>query len=496
MFVLVAELALTLALWAQSLPKSNTQQDYAPKREFRGAWLHIVGNSTMRTMSSKQVQDWISDSFDALQEAGCNAIVFQVRPQADAFYQSDIEPWTRYLTGTQGKAPEPLWDPLQFACEQAHARGMELHAWLNPYRVTSVATDQLAPGHLYFREPWRFVRYGKQIYFNPGRPENIEYTVKVVSDIVSRYDVDAIHFDDYFYPYPIAGQEFPDDGSFKRFGAGYDSKADWRRDNCTRLIEACNKAIKAIKPWVRFGISPFGIHRNISQDPNGSNTSGLSTYDQLYADIPLWVQEGYIDYFVPQLYWKIGHSRADYETLIRWWNERNFDEHLYIGQNIATLEEPDLLNPRTTQLEAKMKLSRDLPNVNGNVWWPGWDLAKGVSSINDSLKVRYQRTPALIPAYRRLDRTSPAPVCEFKIEGRRLEWKAEPTDDPMQQTGFFVLYRIPMAEQTDITKGRNIYVITRSNSIEIPITPWKFKYVVTVCDHCWNESEPSSELVL
>lgn len=497
MFVLVAELALTLALWAQSLPQSNNLgQEDTPKREFRGAWLHIVGNSKMRTMSAQQVQDWITKSFDALQEAGCNAVIFQVRPQADAFYQSEIEPWTRYLTGTQGQAPFPLWDPLEFACEQAHARGMELHAWLNPYRVTSTASDQLAPDHLYNKEKWRFVRYGKQIYFNPGIPENIDHTVKVVRDIVSRYDVDAIHFDDYFYPYPIAGQEFPDEAAYRKYGSGFASKADWRRNNCTELIKAVGAAIKEVKPWVRFGISPFGIHRNLSQDPKGSATRGLSTYDELYADIPLWVKSGYIDYNVPQLYWKIGHKAADYETLIRWWDESDFGDHLYIGQNIACLDEPDLNNPNTTQLEAKMKLARELPNVDGNVWWPGWDLAAGVKDIDDSLRLRYQKHQALIPPYTRLDGVAPPPVLETRISGRKLEWRPTPTEDLMQRPGFFVVYRFPLSQEIDISDARYIYAVTRYRSISIPVSPWVYKYVVTVCDRCWNESEPSVPLVL
>ncbi|MEG0518074.1 MAG: family 10 glycosylhydrolase, partial [Bacteroidales bacterium] len=198
----------------------------APKREFRGAWIHIVGNNVIRTMSTQQVQKMLTDALDAIQDAGCNAVIFQVRPAADAFYYSSIEPWSRYLTGVQGKVPEPFWDPLQFMIEQTHKRGMEIHAWCNPYRVTLNANDTLCKEHLYFKNPDIFVKYGKQIYFNPAEPASREFTVKVVADIVSRYDIEAIHFDDYFYPYPIAGEKFDDDKAFKKYAAqqGFSNK--------------------------------------------------------------------------------------------------------------------------------------------------------------------------------------------------------------------------------------------------------------------------------
>ena len=213
-----------------------------PKREFRGAWLHIVGNQQIKNLTREQIQRWFTATLDELQAQGCNAVIFQVRPQADAFYVSELEPWTRFLTGEQGVAPDPLWDPLQFMIEQCHARGMELHAWLNPYRVTSNDKEQLWPEHLYFKKPEIFKRYGKQLYFDPGEPEAVAHTVNVIADIVTRYDVDAIHFDDYFYPYPVQYEEFHDDASFEKYGAaqGYEywQKNDWRRNNVETLIHA------------------------------------------------------------------------------------------------------------------------------------------------------------------------------------------------------------------------------------------------------------------
>ena len=474
-----------------------------PKREFRGAWLHIVGNQQIKTLSREQIQAWFTSTLDALQSQGCNAVIFQVRPQADAFYVSELEPWTRFLTGEQGVAPDPLWDPLQFMIEQCHARGMELHAWLNPYRVTSNDQEQLHPDHLYFKKPEIFKRYGKQLYFDPGEPESVAHTVRVIADIVSRYDVDAIHFDDYFYPYPVKFEEFHDDASFDKYAASqgfeYWQKNDWRRNNVETLIHAVNDTIKAIKPWVRFGISPFGIHRNKKDTPDGSgsDTNGLSNYEELFADVPAWADKGYIDYVVPQLYWRIGHPLADYDVLIRWWNDRDCKGQLYIGQSISTFSEPDVDNPAVTQTARKIQLERELPHVDGNVWWPGWTLAsepKGFA-LADSLRLVYQRYPALIPAYTDLDAVAPEPVASIKVSGKGISWKPVETADVMQQPHFYVVYRFDADEPVDLAQSRNIVKITRAAHYK-PSEKHngRHRYVVTVVDKCWNESAPSKTI--
>jgi uncharacterized lipoprotein YddW (UPF0748 family) len=468
-----------------------------PKREFRGAWLHIVGNQTIKTMSQDQIRQWFVTSLDELKAQGCNAVIFQVRPQADAFYMSELEPWTRFLTGEQGVAPEPLWDPLQFMVEQCHARGMELHAWLNPYRVTSNDKEQLSPEHLYFKKPEIFKRYGKQLYFDPGEPESVAHTVKVIADIVSRYDVDAIHFDDYFYPYPEKFEEFHDDASFVKYAAEqgfeYWEKGNWRRHNVETLIHAVNDTIKALKPWVRFGISPFGIHRNKKDTPDGSGseTNGLSNYEELFADVPDWADKGYIDYVVPQLYWRIGHPAADYDVLIHWWNDRTQKGHLYIGQSVGTFNEPDLENPAITQTARKFQLVRDLPKVDGNVWWPGWSLTEH-RSFSDTLQQQYQRTQALIPAYTELDAIAPDPVTSLRVSGHGLSWKGPETEDVLQQPHFYVVYRFDAGETADFERNSAIVAVTRDTHYK-PAEKHNghHRYAVTVVDKCWNESEPS-----
>ena len=257
-----------------------------PKREFRGGWMHTVYQGQYAQKGTFELQEYLKDQLDKLQAAGINAVLFQVRPSADTFYPSKLEPWSRFLT-KDGKAPEPYWDPLQFMIDEAHNRGMELHAWLNPYRVTTSPNEKLAPSHLYHKEPQRFVTYkgDNKMYFDPGLPENREFIESVVMDIVNRYDVDGIHFDDYFYPYPANGIDFPDDASFKKYGNGM-KRADWRRQNVDLLIqEIHDKIASSSKPWVRFGVSPFGIWRNKKSDPRGSDTNGLQNYDDLYADV-------------------------------------------------------------------------------------------------------------------------------------------------------------------------------------------------------------------
>ena len=479
---------LTLGAAAQELPL----------REFRGAWLHIVGNDGLKKMSQDEIRSWLTGTLDSLQMCGCNAVFFQVRPEADAFYISDIEPWTRYLTGTQGKAPEPLWDPLRFMIEQCHSRGMELHAWLNPYRVTLNSTESLVSSHIARRNPDIFKKYSGQVYFDPGEPASREHVLKVVRDIVTRYDVDGIHFDDYFYPYPVSGRSFPDDDTFAKYGRaqGFRNKADWRRNNTALLIHETQQAVKEIKPWVRFGVSPFGIHRNYPELPEGSRTNGLSCYNELYADAPAWAQAGDVDYLAPQLYWKIGHRNADYEILVNWWNDQHLKGHLYIGQSIETFGEPDLKDPKTTQLARKMELTRVLPEVDGNVWWPGWSLADGTLGLADSLARRYQRAPALIPAYTDIDDTPPAPVSDIWASHGFVHWRVEPVEDPMQEPHFYIVRRFEMDEPADMQNPSHIVAVTRETSYEtVDDEDGPFYYIVTVVDHCWNESASSDEIV-
>ena len=258
----------------------------APKREFRGAWIQCV-NGQFVGLGTEKMQQTLTYQLDELQKDGVNAIIFQVRPECDALYESSIEPWSRFLTGQQGVAPVPYWDPLQWMITECHKRGMELHAWINPFRAKTKVTNQLASNNIVLRRPDLVFPYDGLYLLNPARQENRDYICRVVADIVRRYDVDGLHIDDYFYPYPVAGCQIPDQQDFQSNPQGFNNIGDWRRNNVNLFIEQLNDTIHAIKPWVKFGVSPFGIYRNKKNAHNGSNTNGLQNYDDLYADVLL-----------------------------------------------------------------------------------------------------------------------------------------------------------------------------------------------------------------
>jgi uncharacterized lipoprotein YddW (UPF0748 family) len=475
----------------------------APKREFRGAWIHVIGQSQYRNMTSQEMKQYFVNLLDSLQAYHVNAVIFQVRPTADAFYYSEIETWSQYLTGMQGKAPDSNFDPMAFVLEETHKRLMEFHAWLNPYRVTASENDVLCDAHLYYQHPERFLKYGKQLYFDPGLPENRDFICKVVKDILSRYDVDAIHMDDYFYPYPIAGEQFPDENSFKRYapqqGFSANQVGDWRRNNVNLLIEQVRRTIFAAKPWVRFGISPFGIYRNKKSTPDGSgsNTNGLQNYDELYADVLLWMQKGWIDYCVPQIYWEIGHQAADYETLIYWWNEqRAKNSHLYIGQDVErTMKFPDLQFPERNQLPRKKQLERTLPGIDGTCWWPGYSLVRNSNGIADSLKNNYQAYPALIPAYTHLHKKVPKDVKSLKAEwtpnGYLLHWQRNGDSANPEKAQYYVIYCFKNGEKIQLNNPAKIVSVTNKTSFLLPYEKgtMKYKYVVTSVDRFHNETK-------
>lgn len=461
-----------------------------PKHEFRGAWMHTIFQSQYSRQSTDENKAYLRSQLDKLKAAGVNAVVFQVRPQADALYPSELEPWSRHLTGKAGKAPSPFWDPLQFMIDESHARGMELHAWLNPYRVTTTAKEVLPPNHLYNKEPQRFLRYDGKLYFDPALPENREFIEKVVKDIIARYDVDAIHMDDYFYPYPKAGEEFPDDASYKKYGNGM-NRGDWRRHNVDLLIEGIHQVITANKPWVRLGISPFGIWRNKSSDPRGSETNGLQNYDALYADVLLWTEKGWVDYMLPQLYWALDHPRASSEKLAYWWDKNANGRHMYFGQDVkVTMDKPDIAPSKNpTQLDHKIQLSRSLKNVQGNCWWPGYTITSNYKGVADSLARNQESTIALVPSYPWIDNIAPAEVRNLSINARTLQWSRIDTSDPMQVQRSFAIYAFPKGTKVDISNSSALIGVSYSTSFVIPDSvKGETTLVVTAIDRANNES--------
>lgn len=466
-----------------------------PKREFRAAWIQSV-NGQFRGMPTEKLKQNLIGQLNSLQKAGINAIIFQVRPEADALYASRLEPWSRFLTGVQGKAPEPYWDPMQFMIDECHKRGMEFHAWINPYRTKTTLKSELAPNHVYNIHPEWFVTYGDQLYFDPALPESRRHICMVVSDIVSRYDVDAIHMDDYFYPYPIKGKDFPDDASFARFGGGFSNKGDWRRSNVNVLIKKLHETIREIKPWVKFGVSPFGIYRNESSDPLGSKTKGLQNYDDLYADVLLWAREGWIDYNIPQIYWHIGHPVADYETLVKWWARNTENRPLFIGQSVMnTVQNADPKNPSINQLPRKMALQRAYQTIGGSCQWPASAVVENAGKYRDALIAEYHKYPALPPVFDFMDNEAPAKVRRMKPvwteDGYILFWTAPKYKEEMNRAVQYVVYRFNDKEKVNIDDPSHIVAITRDNFYKLPYEDGKtkYRYVVTALDRLHNESK-------
>lgn len=471
-----------------------------PKREFRGAWLHVIGQSQWMNKTPEQQRKYIENQLDLLLQVGCNTVIFQVRPTADALYISELEPWSAWLTGKRGKAPSPIWDPMEFAIEEAHKRGMEFHAWLNPYRVTSNAKDLLPATHLINKEPHRFIKFNGQTFYDPAYPENRDHICAVVKDIVTRYDVDGIHIDDYFYPYPANGKKFEnDDTSYKKFGDGMERNA-WRRKNVDLLIEQLYATIKDEKEWVRFGVSPFGIWRNKKNDPRGSESSGLQNYDDLYADVLLWAKNGWIDYLAPQLYWTLDMKAAPSRHLAKWWNDNANGVDIYIGQDVQrTMNNPDPGNNDSNELDTKVKLSRSLPNVKGNIWWHGYWVTDNMKGVADSLALKYQSTIALPPAYGE-GKVKPAPVKNLKLvkeKGRTfLTWDKPSQNNPNKSTDAvrYVVYQFFPGETVDIEDSETIISLSPYNRVLIedasagPSAEGS-TFIVTALDRMNRESE-------
>ncbi|RYZ53099.1 MAG: hypothetical protein EOO14_15945 [Chitinophagaceae bacterium] len=371
-----------------------------PAAEFRGVWIASVDNIDWPRRGQYDVEAQKAEfirQMDMHQRNGMNAAIVQVRPAADALYPSPYEPWSQWLTGVQGKAPAPYYDPMKFTIEEAHKRGFEYHAWVNPYRATlSVGKSSVAPNHISRLHPEWFLQYGNTLYFDPGNKEAQHWVVDVITDMVSRYDIDAIHMDDYFYPYRIAGKEFPDTATYRKYGAGM-RKDEWRRSNTDSIVAKLSRAIKETKPWVKFGISPFGVWRNQDKDPMGSPTrAGVTNYDDLYADVLLWLRNGWIDYVSPQIYWEFSHKAAPFQPILEWWNNNSYGRHCYIGMGIYRAgSNAAWKNPN--ELPRQIDSTRAMPNVQGQIYFSSTTFDKNPNGWNDVLRNKYYKEQVSVP---------------------------------------------------------------------------------------------------
>jgi uncharacterized lipoprotein YddW (UPF0748 family) len=398
-FALAALATLAAAPDASAAPRHRRVSS-----EMRGVWVATVGNRDWPSrpgLTAAQQHAELVGHLDVAVRDRLNAVMFQVRPTADALWPSPYEPWSEYLTGAQGR--DPGWNPLRTAVEEAHARGLELHAWFNPYRV-ALHTDltRLVPSHPARRHPDWVVPYGGKLYYNPGLPEVRAFVQEAMLDAVRKYPVDAVHFDDYFYPYPVAGETFDDDEAYARHGGGFPDRAAWRRDNIDRLVREMAARIKRTRPGTRFGISPFGVWRNAATDPLGSDTTaGVQTYDDLHADTRTWVRENWIDYVVPQIYWNIGFAAADYAKLLPWWAEvaRGSGTRLYVGEALYKAGDP--AQPAAWQdpaeLSRHLTLAKKYPQARGHVFFAANDVATDRIGAMARVVADHYRQPAKPP---------------------------------------------------------------------------------------------------
>ncbi|MGI8637143.1 MAG: glycoside hydrolase family 10 protein [Segetibacter sp.] len=455
-----------------------------PQYEFRAVWIATVENidwpSKKGLTADKQKQEFIR-LLDMHKRNGMNAVVMQIRPVADAFYPSRFEPWSEYLTGQQGLAPTPYYDPLQFMIEETHKRGMEFHAWMNPYRaVFSVARSSISPTHVTKLFPQWFVTYGGTKYFDPGLPEVRDHVNKVVRDLVERYDLDAIHFDDYFYPYRIPGKEFPDSASFAVYGNGM-NKDDWRRSNVDSIIVMLSQTIKSANPRVKFGISPFGVWRNRRTDLRGSESkASVTNYDDLYADILLWLENGWIDYVAPQLYWETSHPYVGFYMLLNWWANNTYGRQLFIGQGIyRALEPKSIAWHKRNELPNQIKAIRANPNVQGSIYFSSATFTSNPNGWNDSLRNNYYKYPALVPPMPWIDSIRPiAPLFEELQGGQvRVYYRgAEPIKG-------FAIYTVPGNEDEDINNATIVQLIVVDKTVDINLNdvPAKNDESIFIC---------------
>ncbi len=480
-----------------------------PKYEFRAVWIATVDNIDWPARDTRNPESQRADFIrllDMHQRNGMNAVIVQVRPAADAFYPSQYEPWSQWLTGVQGQPPSPFYDPLQFMIEESHKRGMEFHAWLNPYRANfNIGSASIASNHITRIHPEWFLTYGDKKYFDPANKDAQQFVVNVVRDIVKRYDIDAIHMDDYFYPYRIAGKEFPDAAAYSRAGTKLD-KEDWRRSNVDSIIRKLSKAIKEEKKTVRFGISPFSVWRNKDKDPRGSDSKAAQTnYDDLYANILLWLEKGWIDYVAPQLYLEIGHDKIAYEKLLAWWSRNSYGRHIYIGHGIYRADEKGAAWKNPTELPNQIKLLRRYPNIQGSIYFSSKSFNRNPNGWNDSLKDNYYKYPALLPPMRWIDNEKPwAPIVDRVINNdSMITLTVRPDPRNLVPIKYYVIYKYAPESNTEpfgnLPKYISKFMVTPEgftlNDV-LSSQHFSYRYVVTAVGKNNNESDLSEIAIL
>ena len=476
---------------------SNPRYD---KTDLRAMWIASVVNLDWPARKGQSVQaqqQQLIDYFDLAKRNNFNAVVLQVRPAADTFWPSDKEPWSRWLTGKQGQ--DPGYDPLAFATEEAHKRGLQLHAWFNPYRVTmGKSLNTLTPDHPARVNPDWVIRKDGKWYYDPGNPAVRAHVVEVIMEAVERYDIDGVHFDDYFYPYPGSGRPFKDKASYEQYGQGM-TRGDWRRANTDALVKELSDRIEATKPWVQFGVSPFAVWRNKATDPQGSDTrAGVQNYDQLYADTRKWVREGWIDYIAPQIYWTRGFEVADYEKITRWWaNEIDIAKAnghtvgLYIGEATYRAGTNTTRDWRKKNVLVKHRnFTRTFPQVGGAIYFSARHVKEDRRETTSRLVKRYYSRPAIAPVFGNPTGAPPAPPTNVRTRGGQLTW-ASGDNNAVSYAIYQISTTTPQA--CALTDATNLAAIVPATAATMQ---WQGTVegttVITAIDRWGMESQPVS----
>jgi uncharacterized lipoprotein YddW (UPF0748 family) len=497
--VLAAQL-ITL-LWGTLAAQAPTTDP-----ELRGCWIATVNNIDWPSrpgLSAERQRMEFDSMLNVLRATGINAVFVQVRPAADALYPSASAPWSRFLSGREGAPPTPLYDPLAYMIQAAHSRGMTFHAWLNPLRATTnLDTLALAPTHPLRaldpqkRKSW-FFRYGQRYYFNPANAAVRHYIAMVVQDIVQRYDVDGIHFDDYFYPYKENGQTLPDKHLFDADPRGFTRIADWRRDNINRLIESVHTVIRTTNPSVQFGISPFGVWRNRENDPRGSDTrAGVTAYDDLYADVLTWLQQGWIDYVAPQIYWSTTYKPAAYIHLCQWWAANCYGKKVYIGHAAYKLGNAPASDPGwndPAQLALQIRTLRNYEHICGSIFFSAQSLLKNPLGLQDSIRQLASETLQTIAGMGQKTLSPPAAPAIYHLEGDRhsirVSWHTPHPGKDREIPRYYALYRFPASEPVNLADTRfRLYVSPPGQTAcvynDLTVAPkQRYTYIAVGYDH-------------
>lgn len=488
MFILrlAATIALTLLCATQIFTQTRRfAASFDQKREMRGIWIATVNNIDWPSspgLSEEQLKRETRNILDRVKRMGMNTVFLQVRPSADAIYRSQIEPMSSFIVGESDRLSAD-YDPLSYWIDEAHRRGLELHAWINPLRVTTKADFQCGEGHLSLAHPeWTITYAGKQ-YLDPGLPEARAYVAHIVDDIVTRYDIDGIHFDDYFYPYPVRGEVFDDSKSYAIYHRGNETINDWRRSNVNAVISYISTLIKNRKPWVAFGVSPFGVWRNKRDDERGSATmAGITDYDILYADVLEWIDKRWIDYVVPQIYWESGNKAADFDELCTWWSTYGSNVQVYVGHALFKINANNKAWENPSEMSSQIAKVRDNSNLQGSVYFSYRQFNRDLFGLEDAMRSTIYRSRSLSPLVMSQEE-SDITITGIRVRDNKIVWDTRGASDKVR---FYAIYRYRKGDDFDASRNTYLVDIVGDAEMAIPVPPTsdreKYYYRISAVD--------------